>query len=372
MKKEKRRRRARIILVVIIVVAVVVCYVLPLATLSAAAGEPPTPPGGEDEFGTDDQSLWPPDYTPPPDVEEKPRQTVKIINPPTTLDVGSKGTFNCLIENAPEGTYPDWSSSDSSKIIVDDAGNFEVLAPGDVEILVTAGGMRAAAWIHVNDLKANRLVITVQGIEPDSSYIGRTIYKISVSDVIQLRYDLEPKGANVDSINWSLSNSEIAELSSSFSNTRELIATAAGELSVTVSSGALSDTAYFVIQEGGIAMDALVKYIILIIVIIIVIVVVATLIARAVRIKKEEERKRVIAARRKKEAARQRAEEARQKAADEAEMAARMERNQQVLDMETTAHRSAKVSGATVSAMGDANKPNGDGEERPLTLDDIK
>ena len=60
------------------------------------------------------------------------------------------------------------------------------------------------------------------------------------------------------------------------------------------------------------------------------------------------------------------------RAADEAEMAALVERNKQVLDLDNTAHRSAKVSGATVSAIGDANRPNDDSEERPLTLDDIE
>ena len=366
MRKEKRKRQARIILVVIVVVAVVVCYVLPLATLSAAAGEPPA--GGE-EFGTDDPSILPPEITAPP---EQPKPTVTIINPPTMLDVGFRGMLTCVIENAPEGTYPEWSSSNTGVIIIDDTGTIEAIAPGDAEIIVRAGNIRAAVIIHVNELKANKLTITVVGLEPEINYTGRVTYRISASDVIKLRYSIEPKGAKVNSIGWSISDSDIAELSSDISNNSELIASKSGEFSVTVSSGALSDTIYFIVEESGVSTDTIIKYIILIIVAIVVIIVVATLIARAARIHKEEQRRQAIAARRKKEAARQRAEEARKRAADEAEMAALVERNKQVLDMETTSHRPTKVSGATVSAIGDANKPNGDGEERPLTLDDIE
>lgn len=366
MRKDKRRRQARVILVVIIVVAVVVCYVLPLATMGVAATEEP-PATGEEEFGTDDPSILPPEITAPAEPPPPP-PTIEIVNPPIIMDVGDRAVLQCVMTNFPEDVFPDWSSGNSNILAIDSSGQVEAISPGDAEVIVTAGNLRTSALVHVNELRANKISLIVRDIESEPTPSGRLAYRIQTTDVIRMSYSIEPKGANVDSISWSINDPEIAELA----NNGELIAQSVGEVSVTVTAGGLSDTVYFIIEERGVPVDTLIKYIIYVVIAIVVVVVIIAIIVNAVKKRKEEERKRAVIARQRKEEARQRAEEARKRAADEAEMAALVERNKQVLDMETTAHRSAKVSGATVSAIGDANKQNDDGEERPLTLDDIK
>ena len=369
MRNDKRRRRARIIVVIIIAVAVVACYVLPLATMNAAAEEaPPITEGaeGEEEFGTDDPSVLPPEVTAP--EEKKPPATLEILPYPSEMDVDDRFVFQCIISNAPDGTTAEWSSGNHAVLIVDPTGSAVAVAPGNAEVTVRAGELRSSRMVHVNDLKANKISLSVVGVEGKPSPMGRTVYNIEVGDVIKINHVITPRGANLESISWSLSNTEIAEMS----NSGELIAIASGDVSVTVKAGELSDTVYFTIDESGVPVDTLVRYIILIVIAIVIVVVVALIISRAVNIRKEEERKKAIAAKRRKDEARLRAVEAQRKAAEEAELVAIAERNKQALEAESAAQHSTKVSGATVSAAGDANKANDDGEERPLTLDDIE
>jgi ABC-type Fe3+-hydroxamate transport system substrate-binding protein len=284
------------------------------------------------------------------------------------MDVGDRSQLQCILENPPEGVYAEWSSNNPSVAVVDPTGSIVAIAPGDAEIVVRAGDIRVSVMVQVNDYKASKLTITVSGLKGEQNAQGRMVYKIKVGDVCQLTPNIDPKGAKVEHIDWSSSDPETAELS----DDDELIAAKKGEVFVTASSGALSDTIVFQIEENGIPVATLIRYIIIIVISIVIIVVVVILAAGASRRRKEEEARRAAAARQRKEEARQRAEEAEKRVTDAAEVAALIEKNKQVLDMEASAHKPPKVSGATVSATTDKANPHDEKTERPLTLDDVE
>jgi flagellar basal body-associated protein FliL len=369
----KRKKKALTILVVIIVIAVAVTYILPIAILSASADDVPeadpsaaeqTQENPEDEeFGTDDPALLPPPPEPP-----KPPATIEITTYPSTMEVGDQGQLQCLLQNAPEGVFAEWSSNNPNVAVVDPTGSIAAIAPGDAEVTVRAGDLRASALIHVNDYKASKITILVADRTGEQDARGRLIYKIEVGDVCHLTPRIDPKGAKLESIAWTVSDPDVAELSGD----GDFVANAKGQTSVTASSGTLSDTIYFDVEESGIPIKTLLRYILIGVIILVAIVVVVVLCTQTAKRRKEEDRKRAAAAKRRREEARKRDEEAAKRAADEAELAAKIERTKQIIEMETSTHRPAKVSGATVSATGDAAKSEGETTERPLTLDDIE
>jgi flagellar basal body-associated protein FliL len=368
----KRKKKALTILVVIIVIAVAVTYILPIAILGASAAEtgadPNTPEqtqeNPEDEiFGTDDPALLPPPPEPP-----KPPATIEITSYPPTMDVGDHGQLQCLLQNAPEGTYAEWSSSNSNVAVVDPTGSIAAIAPGDAEVTVHAGDLRASALVHVKDYKASKITILVAGLTGERDPQGRLRYKIEVGDICHLTPRIDPKDAKLESIAWTVSDPEVAELMAD----GDFVANAKGQTSVTAASGALTDTIYFDVEESGVPIQTILRYIIIGVILIVAIIVIVVLCTQAARRRKEAERKRAAAVKRRKEEAQKRDEETAKRAADEAELAAKIEKTKQVIEMETSTHRPAKVSGATVSAAGDTAKPYDETTERPLTLDDIE
>jgi flagellar basal body-associated protein FliL len=371
----KRRKKALTILVVIIVIAVAVTYILPIAILGASAAEIgavsnaqvdlgiPLDPGDE-EFGTDDPSVIPPVLPEPP----KPPASLQLKSYPGNLDVGDRGQLTCELLNAPEGTYVEWNSDDPNVAVIDSTGSIVAIAPGDAVITVSAGDLRDSALIHVNDYKASKLTILVTGLSGEPDAQGRLVYKIKVGDVYRLSFRIDPQGAKVERIDWAVSDPEVAELS----DDGEFVASAKGETSVTASAGVLSNTILFQIEENGIPLDTIFRYIIIGVVVIVVIIVAVILIARAAAKQKEAERKRAATAKRRKEEARQRAEDAAKRAADQAETAAATEQAKHSFEPEPPEIHSAKVSGATVSAVTGVANPHDETLERPLTLDDIE
>jgi flagellar basal body-associated protein FliL len=363
----KRKKKALTILVVIIVIAVAVTYILPIAILSASAtdipGETQENPGDE-EFGTDDPAILPPVVPEPP----KPPATLRITSYPANLEIGDRGRLSCELANAPEGTYVEWVSDNPDVAVIDSTGNIVAIAPGDAVIIARAGDMRDSALIHVNDYKASKITILVSGLSGEPDAWGHLVYKIKVGDVYRLTSQIDPKGAKVERIDWVVGDPEIAELSAS----GEFIAGAKGETPVTASTGVLSDTIIFQIEENGIPVKTIIRYIIIGAILVVVIIVAIVLAVGAAKRRKEEDRKRAAAAKRRKEEARQHAEEeAAKRSADEAETLAVIERAKHALEQEPPETRPTKVSGATVGAATGAIGPDDENTERPLTLDDI-
>lgn len=340
---KKRKKKAVIIFIIILVAAILGTYVLQLTTVVSYAGTP----------------------------EPKPPMTLEITSYPANLEVGDRGYITCELLNGPEGIYVDWSSDNPAVAVVDPTGSIVAIAPGDAEISVQAVAgdvvLRRSAYVHVNDYKASKITISAPGIDGQVDARGRTVYRIKVGDVLHLTTRIQPEGAKLARIEWTAGNPEIVDLSGG----GDVVATAKGETSITVSSGVLSDTILFEIEENGIPVETILRYIILVVVVIIIIVVIVNIALYTAKRRKEEERKRAAAAKHRREEARQRAEEEAKRAADEAK-ATKIEKGKPVQEPETQASRSAKVSGATVSAAGDAAGPHDENTERALTLDDIK
>jgi|GEM_PF-3762959 len=347
------------VIVIIIVAAMVFAYVLPMAVLASTV--PPPPP-------QDDPSIWVIDdpegpwNQPEEEPEEKliPRLTITSTAP--TLNVGQQEQLHFVMEDFPEGTLPEWSTSNPSIVVVNDIGVIRAVAPGRTDVILRAGDLRASLLVTVSELKANRVVIDL--ITEDIARTGPRQYEISVGDVIRLSARIEPEGAKVDRFSWTLGNADVASLSASTGHANEFIATAIGRTSVIVTADSLMDEISITIVESGVPVDQIwvwIRNIVILVVIIVAVAVVLTLLVQ--RHKKQKARQKAIAAKRRREEAERRARE---------EAAMEMQRDMLGPRAAQPEERmTMKVSGTAVGAGLPPLQPEIKEPERPVTLDDL-
>ncbi|MDR3305281.1 MAG: Ig-like domain-containing protein [Clostridiales Family XIII bacterium] len=342
-----KNKKILTVIVAVIVAAVVLSYVLPFA-FSALGAEVPADGGSPAQ----DQSQDPPQgETPeePPAPEPPPAPSLRITNTPPPLNVGEEAPLSYELKNA-EGAAVVWASGNPAVVAIDANGRVKALAPGTAEITAAAGEVRDSILVKVNDLAVEKATIAVSELSAER---GQSEYTVKVGEIYHLSVQIEPEGAKVGRVTWTLGNPDAASLSKS----EEFIATAVGSADVTVTVDGCTDTITFIIEENGIPIATIIRYIIAGVIIIAVIITVILLIMHAGTRRKEAAKKRAAAKKRR-----------------EAETS--MRRNDTIREArERPAQgRKTKIYGAGVGANGEGSKaPGGEEEpERPFSLDDIE
>jgi flagellar basal body-associated protein FliL len=355
-KQQKLRKRILIIVVAVIIISMAFAYVIPL---KAMAVETPPPSGYGTDWGYDESTL-PAPWSEEEEEEEKPPPELTISNTNIRLDIGQQMQLDVIMKNFPEGTIPEWRSENPEVAGVDMSGKVVAYAQGSTAIIVTAEGMRASVLVTVNQLKANKITILVG---EDVAQLDPKSYELKVGDVIRLTAKIEPEGAKVEKITWSLGNSGVASIEPN-SQTCSFVAGSVGKTQVSVTADGHVDAISFEIKESGVPIDTLWDYIRYGIVIVVVIVVLAVLLTwMSQKRKKEKARQKAAAAKRRREEAERRAREE----ATETEMLKDL-REQNPMRFEERA--TLKISGAVVGA-GIAEPKDEEGPDRPVTLDDL-
>jgi len=360
--KQKQRRRIFIIIAALIIIAMAFAYVIPLTAMAA----PETPPP---DNGTDSDPNWPPEPGEEEQEEEKPPPPVLLIaTDPPRLDVGQEIQIQVVMENIPENTLLEWSSSNLSVAGVSADGRVIAISPGYAEVAVVAGTMRASVLITVNEMKASRITIVV---DETVARTGDKSYEIKVGDVIRLSAKIEPAGAKVNKFTWKVGNDRVASVSQN-GQRAELVASNIGQTQVTVTADSISDSITFNIIESGVPIDRLMEYIkygVIMAIAAIVAVVVLTWLAQ--RRKKELARQKALAKKRKAEAERRRREEVERRVREEAE-AEKLRERREPRRPQDDERLTMRVSGAVVGAGIPESRDETGEQERPLTLDDLE
>ena len=377
-KKQKMRRRISIVIVLIIIIAMVFTYVVSLRGFALGAPETPAPPGSGTDWDYDESYLPEPWQEEPEEV--KPQLILQILSGGVRMDVGDQQAIQYRAENFPEGAVLTWSSSNPNVAAVDTAGYVKAYMPGKTEITVSGEGLKSSVLVIVNELKAKRITIKVNG---EIITLGPKSYKVIVGDVVRLNAVIEPEGAKVEKIVWGLGNNNVASLIPN-SQVCDFVAEAVGETQVTVTADGLVDAISFSIEEGGVPVDTLweyIKYGVIVVVVAIALVVLLTWLSQ--KKKKEKARQKALAKRRKLEAEKRALEEAEQRAREEAERR-RVEAERQAIEenakqetpgqmpAQTEARGTLKIDGSAVGAS--VSAPRYGIEElpdRPVTLDDL-
>jgi len=360
--QQQQRKRILIVIVIIIIAAMAFAYVIPLKGM--ASSSPPDTPAPE--YGTDwglDESTLP---APWEDLEEEeedvPKPVLLITSTSLRLDVNQSIQIQYVVENFPEGTMLEWTSSNFEVAVVSGDGIVKAIAPGSAEIKVRAGEIQSSVLVSVNELRAGKIVIAVS---EDVARAGAGLYELKVGDVIRLVATIEPAGAKVDKFSWVLGNDRVAAISPNGRNC-DFVATAVGQTQVTVTADSLFDTITFNVIESGMPLDQVWEYIKLAIVLIIAaVVIIVALSYLAQRRKKERARQKAAAAKRRRE-------EAERRAREEARMEKIQRERREPRPVQDEERMTMRISGAAVGA-GIAEPGNGAKEqERPLTLDDLE
>ena len=360
------------IVVVVIIVAMAFAYVIPLTTLAAYGAVPETPPP---EYGTDmgdfDDSTLPAPWLDEDDEEEDdtPEPMLIILDGPLRLNVKQSVIIQYEMKDFPEDVFPEWTSSNEKVAVVGTKGELLAVAPGTAEIVVKAGMYRSSVFVTVNELSATAISIIV---DEDATRTGSNHYELKVGDVIRLTSVIDPAGAKVDKIVWTVSDDKVASISPN-GQVCEFVADSIGQTQVTVSAGKLSDAIAVNIIESGVPLSKIWEYIRLIVVVIVVVVaIIIVLNVQKQKREKEKARQRALAKRRREEAERRARAEEELRMREEAAPDYRQDPRE--LRAPQTEHRETmKVSGTVVGAgVGAPPEENEFPEpERPVTLDDL-
>jgi len=189
-KQQRLRKKVFLVIVIIIIVAMALVYILPLQAM--AADTPPPDQYGTD-YGYDDTTLpMPGDTAPAEEVPPPPMLTILDTN--IQLDIGQERQIQIQTQNIPDGTTIVWTSENSAVAGVDAGGRVVAYSAGRTQIFVTAGDVRSSVLVSVNELKANKLTISV---EDGVSQLTSNSYQVAVADVVNLKVSILPDGAKV-------------------------------------------------------------------------------------------------------------------------------------------------------------------------------
>jgi len=294
-----------------------------------------------------------------------------ITSGPIQLDVGDTYAIPYLMTDFPPGTLAVWESKNPEVAVVTSDGVLLAVGPGAAEIIVQAAQKRSSVLVTVNELKARRIIIVV---DEDIIKTGPNSYEMMVGDVTRFVANIEPEGAKVEKITWSLGNGNVASMTTNGRNA-DFIADAIGRTQLTVTAGSLSDSISINIVESGVPLDTIWDYLKYGVIVIIIIVVIVILLAwMAARRKKEKARLRAMAAKWRKEEAERRARE--EAAAQDIRREAREAREARDAREPRPAlngdRETMRVSGTAVGAGMTPTEDKKTELERPLTLDDLE
>ena len=379
-KQYNRRKRALTVVAIVIVVALVFAYVLQITALGATTPPPDQPedPGYGTDLGFDDSTLPAPWED---DEDDTPLPELMIISGPVRLNVGERVMIQFVMENFPSGTLLEWRTSNPDVAVVSSDGVLMAVAPGNTEVIASAGDLRASVLVTVNDLVADSIIIGID--ERDIELVAETAprsYQITVGDVIRLSSKILPAGAKVEKINWTIGNDNVASISANGQNC-VLTAVAIGSTTLSVSAdGIKSSPITITIVESGVSITTLwdiIKYVVIIVIVGVGVAVFLTWLSQ--KRKKEKARAKAAAKRRREEAEKRARAEAERRTREEAERRPNVEANRMGMDRETRNTRPSegrretfKSSGAAVGAGVSAPPSRRESEpERPVTLDDL-
>ena len=358
-KKQQQKKRILTVIVIIIIAALAFAYVIPLTGWAVSAAPETPPPDPPTSWDLDESTLPPPPGTTWGDPEEElPPPTLYITSNSLVLDVGARAQVEFVMQDFPEGVVARWATSNTNVVVVNEFGALLAVGSGVAEVEVRAGEMRSTLFVTVNDVKANRIVIS---INDDVVRTGPNAYELVVGDVVRLTSKIEPSGAKVDRFSWILGNPNVATISPNGQNC-EFVASAVGQTLITVTAGSIEDSISISIVESGVPISALWEYIRFGVIIVVAIVIIAVILTYLNQKKKREEaRQKAIAKRRR--------EEAERRAREEADT--EMQRELESRSAQTGERSTMKINGAIVGAGIQAQGDEASGPERPLTLDDL-
>lgn len=129
-------------------------------------------------------------------------ESVKLSSNAVNLTVGDKTELT--VTYVPSDMFtenPEWTSSDSSVVRVDD-GNIKAVSAGTAVITVSANGISDKCTVTVSEKKIEKITLNVDN----------TIIK--AGKTVQLEFSCTPADAPSDSVQWSSSAPKIAEVNS--------------------------------------------------------------------------------------------------------------------------------------------------------------